>query len=240
MRSRAPYRLRLIAALACLAAAAPDTESAAQVIRAGPKTCRAVAFTFDLCPVRAGSGYDAALVAALVARRIPATFFLSGRWMATHDREVRALLAVPYFEVGGHGQAHAHLPLLSAEEQAAEIAGPITLLRTRYGRETRLVRPPYGEYDETTVALAARLGLRLILWNAVSGDPDPALSAKAMLRELTAAGRGGSIIVFHANGKGRHTREVVEALYEELAGRRGLRPVTVTELLDRCEPGARP
>ncbi len=240
MAPRVPHRLSLIAALTCLATAAPVGEAAAQVIRAGPKTCRAVAFTFDLCPVRAGSGYDAALVEALVARRIPATFFLSGRWMATHDREVRALLAVPYFEVGGHGQAHAHLPLLSAEEQATEIAGPLTRLRAQYGRETRLFRPPYGEYDETTLGLAAKLGLRVILWNAVSGDPDPALSAAAMLRELTASVRGGSIIVFHANGKGRHTRELVEALYEELAGKRGLRPVTVTELLDRCEPSMHP
>lgn len=223
------------AAVALLWAMSPGGEAAAQVIRAGPKACRAVAFTFDLCPVRAGSGYDAALVAALVARHMPATFFLSGRWMAAHDEQVRALLAVPDFEVGTHGQRHAHLPLLDHEQQQAEIEAPITLLRSGYGRETRLFRPPYGEYDQATVEIAARLGLRVILWNAVSGDPDPRLSAAAMVRHLLAVVRGGSIIVFHANGKGPHTREAVEALHQELVVKRGFTPVTVTDLLERCD-----
>lgn len=225
------------AALALLATLGPGDEASAQVIRSGPGTCRGVALTFDMCPVRGGGGYDATLVASLVAARTPATFFLSGRWMATHDEEVRALLAAPFFEVGTHGQAHAHLPQLDAAAQRAEIEGPIVLLRARYGRETALFRPPYGEYDETTVDLAARLGLRFILWNAVSGDPDPSLGAEAIVRHLTDVVRPGSIIVFHANGKGRHTREVVEALRASLLARRGLEPLTVTDLLDRCGEG---
>lgn len=232
---RISTRLALSVALVLLWTTAPGDEAAAQVIRAGPQTCQAVAFTFDMCPVRAGSGYDAALIDALVARHMPATFFLSGRWMATHDPQVRALLAVPYFEVGTHGQVHAHLPLLEHDQQQAEIEGPITLLRTKYGREAVLFRPPYGEYDQTSVDLTARLGLRFILWNAVSGDPDPALSAEAMVRALIATVRNGSIIVFHANGKGLRTREVVEALHEALVVKKGLQPVSVTDLLERCE-----
>src|SRR5581483_12152635 len=71
----------LLLVLACLAAA---PEAAAQVIRSGPAACRAVAFTFDMCPVRGGSGYDEALIQWLVEHRVPATFFLSGRWAETH------------------------------------------------------------------------------------------------------------------------------------------------------------
>jgi peptidoglycan/xylan/chitin deacetylase (PgdA/CDA1 family) len=235
MRARTPQAVGAV--LALLATLGPGGGADAQVIRAGPKACRGVALTFDMCPVRGGGGYDAALVASLVAERTPATFFLSGRWMATHDEEVRALLAAPFFEVGTHGQAHAHLPQLDAAAQRAEIEGPIVRLRTTYGRETVLFRPPYGEYDETTVDLAARLGLRFILWNAVSGDPDPSLSAEAIVRHLSEVVRPGGIIVFHANGKGRHTREVVEALRADLLARRGLEPMTVTDLLDRCGEG---
>src|SRR5262249_58234250 len=74
----------------------------APILRSGPPGCRTVALTFDLCPVREGSGYDGALLDLLVARHVPATFFPSGRWIETHDAEVRALLAGPLFELGPH------------------------------------------------------------------------------------------------------------------------------------------
>ena len=213
----------------------PLTDGTAQVITSGPSGCKAVALTFDMCPVREGGGYDAPLIDLLIERRIPATFFLSGRWIATHEAEVKGLLAVPFFEIGTHGQVHAHLPRLDVDRQWAEILGPVVLLEKRFGYRGTLFRPPYGEYDDTTVETARALGLRFILWNVVSGDPDPHLSQARMLDELSATVRQGSIIVFHANGKGRHTRVVVDELLRELLPRKGLRPVTVTELLDRCD-----
>ena len=36
--------------------------SAAQVIKSGPPACPGVALTFDLCPVKKGSGYDKPLM----------------------------------------------------------------------------------------------------------------------------------------------------------------------------------
>lgn len=206
----------------------------AQVIRAGPSDCKAVALTFDMCPVRAGGGYDEPLVQTLIDKRIPATFFLSGRWMAKHDAEVRALLAVPFFEVGTHGDVHAHLPNLDEAHQRREIAEPVTILRTRYGYAAPLFRPPYGEYNESTVALAKALDLRFILWNVVSGDPDGRLSESDIFNQVKPRIRRGSIVVMHANGKGRYTRAVVDDLYEDLIVRQGYRPVTVSTLLDQC------
>ena len=206
----------------------------AQVVRSGTASCQAVAFTFDMCPVRAGSGYDEALVRMLIDRHIPATFFLSGRWIDTHPEQVRALLAVPFFEIGTHGQVHAHLPMLDAQRQRNEIMGAVQLLRTAYGHDAPLFRPPYGEYDDTTVNLVRELGLTFVLWDRVSGDPDPRLSRTQMTERLVSQARNGNIMVFHANGKGRYTKDVLEDLYQELAVTRGLRPVTVTELLGSC------
>jgi peptidoglycan/xylan/chitin deacetylase (PgdA/CDA1 family) len=212
-------------------------DGAAQVIRGGAPSCRAVALTFDLCPVRQGTGYDAALIDYLVENKIPATFFASGRWIGKHDTEMKKLLAVPFFEMGTHGQAHAHLAELDEAHQRAEIIATVELLKTRYGVAAPLFRPPYGEYNDLTVEIVKKLGLQFILWNVVSGDPDPALSTDKMLAHLAALIRGGSLIVFHANGKGQHTREVVERLAQEFLPKQGLRPVTVTELLS-CEQTA--
>ena len=209
------------------------TSSSAEVIRKGPAACKAIALTFDLCPVREG-GYDAPLIQTLIEHRIPATFFLSGRWMARHESEVRELLNVSFFEIGTHGQVHAHLPALEEAAQGKEIQDAVSLLRTRFDHKAVLFRPPYGEYDDTTVKITEALGLRFILWDVVSGDPDPALSQAQISDSVKAQARNGSIIVFHANGKGRHTRVVIEELYRDVIVGRGFVPVTVSTLLDQC------
>jgi peptidoglycan/xylan/chitin deacetylase (PgdA/CDA1 family) len=211
-----------------LAAAAP---AAGSVVRSGVGGCGGVALTFDLCPVREAPGFDESLVAFLERTGTPATFFLSGRWVLRHEDQTRALLRTARFEVGSHGMAHLHLPALEAPKQREEIADGMSLLRTRFGAEARLFRPPYGEYDGTTEQLLDELGLQGVLWSVVSGDPDPALSAEQILARVSGALRPGSIVVFHANGKGRHTREVVQALVERVLPEKGLRPMTVSELL---------
>ncbi len=227
----------LMALLALVWMAAPGQ---AQVIKSGPPTCNAVALTFDLCPVRSGPGYDGDLIDYLVAHRIPATFFLSGKWMAKHDTEVHTLLNVPFFEIGTHGDVHAHLPMLTEEEQRREMLGPIARLKTQYGRETSLFRPPYGEFNDHTVEVARSLGLRFILWNVESGDPDPQLTREQILARLKAKVKHGSVIVFHANGKGKHTRAVIEDLVQVLLPERGLTPATVSELLSCVNRAPRP
>lgn len=207
-------------------------DSVAQVITAGSPTCPGVALTFDLCPVRKGPGYDQPLMDYLITHRIPATFFMSGKWMAKHDAEVEQLLSLEFFEVGTHGEVHAHLPMHDADEQRTEILSPVTLLQERYGHEATLFRPPYGEYNDLTVAVVKLLGLQFIQWNIESGDPDPTLSAQQILTRVAKRSKPGSIIVFHANGKGKQTRQVIEQLTREILPAKKLRPMTVSELLD--------
>jgi peptidoglycan/xylan/chitin deacetylase (PgdA/CDA1 family) len=203
----------------------------AQVIKSGSPSCPGVALTFDLCPVRNGAGYDQTLIDYLIEQKIPATFFMSGKWMTKHDEQVKALLRIPFFEVGTHGEVHAHLPLHSADEQKQEILGPVRLLKTKYGHDARLFRPPYGEFNDDTVDVARALGLRFILWDVVSGDPDPAITAIRIEDHLKRTVKKGSVIVMHANGKGRHTHEIVQNLHQQLLPQRNLTPMTMSDLL---------
>ncbi len=209
----------------------------AQVIKSGPASCPGVALTFDLCPVQNGGGYDQALIDYLIEQKIPATFFMSGKWITKHDRQVKALLQVPFFEVGTHGEVHAHMPFHSAMEQEQEMLGPVRLLKTKYQHDATLFRPPYGEFNDDTVNVARTLGLQFILWNVVSGDPDPTLTAIQIESRLKRFVRKGSVIVMHANGKGKHTYEVVQDLHQHLLPDRNLTPMTMSGLLS-CGQGA--
>jgi peptidoglycan/xylan/chitin deacetylase (PgdA/CDA1 family) len=194
---------------------------------------RGIAFTFDLCPVEKEPGFDEPLISLLVEHQIPATFFISGRWAARHEVQLRKLLAVPFFEFGTHGYLHAHLPQLDRHLQRQEIKTAVTLLREYFGRQTNLFRPPFGEYDELTLKLLDELDLRLVLWDVVSRDPDSTLSPEHIIRTVTRKTRPGSIIIFHANGKGKHTKGVIQDVLSELTEIRGLIPVKVSELLKR-------
>jgi peptidoglycan/xylan/chitin deacetylase (PgdA/CDA1 family) len=208
-----------------------------QVITDGPKSCPAVALTYDLCPVKNPTGLDAELIEFLKNREVPATFFMSGRWIARHDTAVKDLLAVPSFEVGTHGHVHAHLPLHDAQYQTREIARPVAMLKSAYGHRAVLFRPPYGEFNDATLEIVKRLGLQVIMWSIVSGDPDPSLSADAMSARIAKRLKPGSIIVLHANGKGRHTKQVTETLITTVLPDKGLRPMTVSDLLSCRRPG---
>src|SRR6476620_7047187 len=230
LRAYLPLGLGL-AALTLLASADSD----AQVIKSGPPACPTIALTFDLCPVRKGTGYDQALIDYLVEHKIPATFFMSGQWIAKHDPEVEQLLGIGFFEVGTHGEVHAHLPMQSADEQRNEILGPVKLLSEHYAHEAVLFRPPFGEYNDVTVDVVRTLRLRCIQWNIEAGDPDPTLSAEQIVARIDKRAKGGSIVVLHANGKGKHTRQVIQRLTTEVLPRKGLTPTTVSDLLS-CKP----
>jgi len=230
MRSRY-FQEILSLVLTMLLVSATPSFTQGQVIKSGPPSCPGVALTFDLCPVQTGTGYDQALIDYLIEQKIPATFFVSGKWMKKHDQQVRDLLQFPFFEVGTHGEVHAHLPLHSADEQKQEILGPVRLLKTKYGHDATLFRPPYGEFNDDTVNVARALGLQFILWNVVSGDPDPTLTAIRIEERLKQLVRKGSVIVMHANGKGRHTHEVVQELHQHLLPERNLTPMTMSDLL---------
>jgi peptidoglycan/xylan/chitin deacetylase (PgdA/CDA1 family) len=226
--------LGLVTVMAALTLAAA-TNALGQVITSGPPACPTIALTFDLCPVRKGAGYDKALIEYLIDHHIPATFFMSGKWIAKHDPEVEQLLGVAFFEVGTHGEVHAHLPMHNADEQRMEILGPVKLLSEHYAHDTVLFRPPFGEYNEVTVDVVKTLGLRLVQWNIESGDPDPSLSAEHILARIEKRAKAGSIVVLHANGKGKHTRQIVERLTADILPRKGLKPTTVSDLLS-CKP----
>lgn len=93
-------------------------------------------------------------------------------------------------------------------------------------------RPPFGEVDERLARLAREAGPVTIQYDIASGDPDPALSKSAIVRGVpAAAAKGGSIIVFHMNGKGLHTAEALPDIITGLRAK-GLDLVTVAELLN--------
>ncbi|MFG2522692.1 polysaccharide deacetylase family protein [Streptomyces sp. NPDC048527] len=62
---------------------------------------------------------------------------------------------------------HHSLPALPYAEQHAEICGQQDRLKNRFGTRPRLLRPPFGDYDQDTLRAAATCGVdAVVLWRA--------------------------------------------------------------------------
>ena len=97
------------------------------------------------------------------------------------------------------------------------------------GHQGRIFRPPYGEYNPLLVSEAARMGLRTLTWEVVTGDPDRHVTAPDIVRTVLTRVRPGSVVIMHVNGRGWHTAEALPAVIRGLRAR-GYRLVTVSQL----------
>jgi peptidoglycan/xylan/chitin deacetylase (PgdA/CDA1 family) len=203
----------------------------------GPRTRSDVALTFDLCPTSSHPGFSRCVLDTLVDGRIPATFFVTGTWASAHRRELRELAKVPYFDIGMHGLQHLALKTQPEAVIASQIDGDERRLRGLGIKPVQLFRPPYGSTREEVATVARRLGVKVVLWDVVSGDADPKLKSEAIDREVLRRVRGGSIVILHANHQGSATEEALPVIIRALRVK-GFSFVTVRQLLAGCDgPG---
>jgi peptidoglycan/xylan/chitin deacetylase (PgdA/CDA1 family) len=210
----------------------------APVIAHGPRDAPRVALTFDLCPTQAPMELDDRIVDALVVRRAPATFFVSGRWAQARPDAVRRLAHEPLVELGNHSFRHPHLLKLDDAEVSREIAVTQHLLEELAGRAPHAFRPPFGEVDARVARIAAADGVATVTYDVISGDPGAGATKARVVHAVLAGARAGSIVVMHANHRRFATADAVPEIVDGLRAR-GFELVTVSELLglrDAVEP----
>lgn len=213
------------------------------------------AFTFDLCErENETSGYDAELIGILRENRVKATFFAGGKWMRSHPEQTMQLMSEPLFELGGHGWVHENFRLLGRAEaekrllRAQELyhslreelrkrcrEGESTAVMERIPSELRLFRFPFGTCNADALDMLAAHGVAAIQWDVVSGDASKGQSAKGITELVLRQAKPGSIVIFHANGRGHGTARALPGLISELRAR-GFAFATVTELLESGRP----
>jgi len=188
-----------------------------------------VALTFDACPAPTVGGYDSSITRILVKENIPATLFLSGRWVRNHPRQTFFLASFSQFEIANHSYSHPHMRDVNDSLITVEFRKTQDLIWKIAKRKPALFRPPYGEYDERIEKLAGKSGLKLVEYDLASGDPDTTISTKRLVRYVISKTRDGSIVVMHINGRGRHTAEALPEIISGLKAK-GFEFVKVSDL----------
>ncbi len=188
-----------------------------------------VALTFDDGP----SPYTPQLVRTLENLHARATFFDVGSRVGLWPQAVREQARAG--ELGNHTWSHPKLPGLSPRAAWQELDWTQNVLARVSGTTPRVFRPPYGEATPAIDRTARSLELLDVRWSADSGDSRPGARPRSVIRTAVADLRPGAIVLFHDP---HPSTPAVAAAVVKAARRRGLRPVTVSQLLAREPPSA--
>lgn len=200
------------------------------VLRPAGLTESIVALTFDDGPDGVN---DPEILRILGEHNAVATFFMVGRNAQRHARLVREIAAQGH-ELGNHTYDHRRLIECTPEEQAITLKRTNALLASASGAPPHWFRPPFGSYNEHTLAIARAAGLETILWTIDSKDYrdlPPAVIEERVMRDLAP----GAVVLMHSNH-----RNTVEALPNILrrANEEQFRFVTLTEWKAQMERAA--
>jgi peptidoglycan-N-acetylglucosamine deacetylase len=160
-----------------------------------------------------------------------ATFFVIGSRVDLFPEGARAAARVGVLE--NHTWSHAHLRSLSLRDARRELVETQRTIGRRVGSAPRLFRPPYDEADPDHELLARSLDLLDVRWSVDSGDSRRGTTPKAVFRTVRSGLRPGAIVLLHDFHP--WTPAVVRRILR-VAHRRGLRAVTVPDLLRRQPP----
>lgn len=182
-----------------------------------------IAISFDAAW---GNEQTETLIDILDTYNVKTTFFVVGDWVEKFPESVRALHEAGH-EVCNHSDTHPHMPQLSTDGQMAELQACNEKIASVTGITPTLFRPPYGDYDNTTLTSVENCSMYAVQWDVDSLDwKNP--TVEQMVERVTTKVQNGSIVLFH-NGA-ENTPEALPLILEKLQAD-GYAIVPVSELI---------
>ena len=183
---------------------------------------RRVALTFD----DGGAGPWASMLSTLKAYHAHATFFPLGPHAAASPSLMRRTVAEGH-AVGSHGWTHTAMTRQSYSGVRGEwLRSEAPWWNAAGATPVPYCRPPYGDYNRTTVAASGSAGFtRVILWDVDPRDwSEP--GAGVIAQRVLSAVHPGAIVLMHLRGQ---TAAALPAILSGLRAR-GYKAVSLPEL----------
>jgi peptidoglycan/xylan/chitin deacetylase (PgdA/CDA1 family) len=111
------------------------------------------------------------------------TFFIVGLWAKKYPDTVKLIYERDH-EIANHGYSHAHMAQIPEDKIEEEILFCTRVLEEITGFRTNLFRPPYGEYNSTTVKVAKNLQYYTIQWDVDSLDWKKNMSKEEIFKRV--------------------------------------------------------
>lgn len=122
-----------------------------------------IALTFDDGP---NPSSTSRILDVLEQNDAAATFFILGD-RAKNNTELLKRMQTIGCQIGNHSYSHPNLSKMSAEDVASEVNGTFDIINNATGDHTKILRPPYGAYTDSTFS---PIGATLIMWSVDTLD----------------------------------------------------------------------
>lgn len=177
-----------------------------------------------------GEEHLSALLDVFDRHGVKGTFFLDGKWVSRFP-SLAAEIAKRGHEIGDHGWNHPDLRGAGVSRIQENLNRSREAIRRATGRTPRLFAPPAGQYDETVVQEARRMGMFTIMWTLDTVDwKKPPL--ERMVRRVVDHAEPGALVLMHPTAQ---TPAALEQMIPELR-RQGYDLVPVSVLLSPERP----
>jgi peptidoglycan/xylan/chitin deacetylase (PgdA/CDA1 family) len=187
---------------------------------------RGYGLTFDDGPHREGTP---AVLEALAARGVRATFFLVGEQVARNPGLAAEIVAAGH-GVGLHCDRHRNQLRLGPRAVREDIMRGAARIEETTGRPIERYRPPYGIFNAAALALVRSSGWRPLLWTHWGRDWEARATPESIFQRLVGGEVAeGSVLLLHdaddyaAEGSWRRTAAALPRVLAELEAR-GLTP----------------
>jgi len=161
-----------------------------------PTSSRVVALTFD---GGAGSQGAATILATLRAQGVPASFFVTGKFVTANPSTTRQMVALG--PVGNHTWSHPDLTSVSTSTLQQELSTTRTAILASTGKEPRpLFRFPFGAYDSRVLGLVHAQGYGAVGWTTDSlgwKGTSGGMSVDSVVARVLAGRTPGQVVLMH-------------------------------------------
>jgi peptidoglycan-N-acetylglucosamine deacetylase len=177
-----------------------STPSAADVwnLRQFDTDEKVIVLTFD---AGADTGFAADILDTLAAEGIHASFGMTGSWAEQNPELIERIVNEGHHLIN-HSWSHPHFPELTSAERIAELHDLENLIRDTTGVELQpYFRPPFGEFDDATLADLAANGYTInVLWT-IDTLGWKGLSADEITTRVLDGAAPGAIVLMHVGSQ---------------------------------------
>lgn len=166
-----------------------------------------VIITFDDGPSR----YLPNILDILQEKNVQGVFFWQAKLL--HQKRPWQRLLNEGHQLGSHSFQHKNLVRLSKEEQFKDINKSVQHIESITKTKVSFFRPPFGQYNEDTIAVLQELGLIPVMWDISSYDWIHKETPQKIVCNVVENITDGSIILLHEL---KQTVEVLPLLIDEI------------------------
>ena len=182
-----------------------------------------IAISFDCAW---GVDYTDRLLEIMEDKGVVCTFFCVEFWTEKYPEYVKKISDAGH-DIGTHSATHPYMSKLDKQTVIKELTTSSEAIEKITGKEVKVFRPPYGDYNDNLISTARELGLYTIQWDVDSLDWKN-LSAKEIYNRVVPKVQNGSIVLFHNNGL--HTADALGDIIDALL-KDGYEFVTIYDLI---------